>query len=88
MSRPPSSRATDPPDFISRSSETFAAIAGWSFDHRWWVLLLSVLMLAGSLVLASGALVDSSYEAYFDPRDPAYEREATERDEVVDRGQP
>jgi predicted RND superfamily exporter protein len=62
-----------PRDFISRSNETFAAIAGWSFDHRWWVVLLSVLMLAGSLGLASGAHVDASYEAYFDPRDPTYQ---------------
>ena len=29
-------------------------------------------MLAGSVVLASRATVDSSYEAYFDPADPAY----------------
>jgi len=62
-----------PRDLISRSNESFAAIAGWSFDHRWWVVVLSVLMLAGSLVLASGAGVDASYEAYFDPRDPTYQ---------------
>lgn len=62
-----------PRDFISRSNELFAAIAGWSFDHRWWVVLLSVLLLAGSLGLASGAHVDASYEAYFDPRDPTYQ---------------
>jgi len=59
-------------DFITRSNEIFSAIAGWSFDHRWWVSGLALLMLAGSLALASGAKVDSSYEAYFDPRDPIY----------------
>jgi len=59
-------------DFISRLNESFAAIAGWSYDHRWWVVALSCLMLVGSLVLASQAKVDSSYEAYFDPSDPAY----------------
>jgi predicted RND superfamily exporter protein len=59
-------------DFITRLNERFAALAGWSYDHRWWVVALSFLMLAGSLVLASQAQVDSSYEAYFDPVDPAY----------------
>jgi hypothetical protein len=59
-------------DFITRSNEVFGAIAGWSFDHRWWVVALALLLLGGSLVLASGAQVDGSYEAYFDPRDPAY----------------
>ncbi len=28
-----------PPAFITRSNETFAAIAGWTFEHRWWVVL-------------------------------------------------
>ena len=60
-------------DFISRSNQMFAAIAGWSFDHRWWVVALSVLLLAGILVLAGGARVDSSFEAYFDPRDSTYQ---------------
>ncbi|MBW2421181.1 MAG: RND transporter, partial [Deltaproteobacteria bacterium] len=59
-------------DFITRSNETFAAIAGWSFDHRWWVVVLAVLMLSGSMFLAGKARVDSSFEAYFDPQDPAF----------------
>ena len=59
-------------DFITRSNENFGAIAGWSFDHRWWVVALSLLMLAGSVGLASRVTVDSSYEAYFDPADPTY----------------
>jgi predicted RND superfamily exporter protein len=60
-------------DFITRSNEFFAAVAGWSFDHRWWVVALAVAMLVGSAVLAGGARVDSSFEAYFDPRDPAFQ---------------
>ncbi len=59
-------------DFVTRSNEIFAAIAGWSYDHRWWVVLFSVLLLAASLGLAGGARTDASYEAYFDPRDPTY----------------
>ena len=35
-------------DFITRLNESFAAIAGWSYDHRWWVVALSFLVLAGS----------------------------------------
>ncbi len=60
-------------DFVTRSNESFAVIAGWSYDHRWWVVLFSVFLLGGSLVLAGGAHVDASYEAYFDPRDPTYQ---------------
>ena len=59
-------------DFITRSNEAFRSIAGWSFDHRWYVVGLAVAMLATSLLLASGAQVDGSYEAYFDPRDPIF----------------
>ena len=59
-------------DFVTRSNESFAAIAAWSYDHRWWVVLISVLLLAASLGLASGVRTDASYEAYFDPRDPTY----------------
>ncbi len=57
---------------IARLNEAFAAIAGWSFDHRWWVLGACVALLAGSLFAASKARIDNSYEAYFDPADPAY----------------
>ncbi len=59
-------------DFITRSNRAFGAIAGWSFDHRWWVVALALLVLTGSVGLASLATVDSSYEAYFDPRDPTF----------------
>jgi predicted RND superfamily exporter protein len=59
-------------DFVTALNEIFAAIAGWSYDHRWWVLAGCVALLGGSLALASKARIDSSYEAYFDPRDPAY----------------
>jgi predicted RND superfamily exporter protein len=59
-------------DFITRSNRVFGAIAGWSFDHRWWVVALALLVLAGSAGLASQATTGNSYEAFFDPRDPAY----------------
>ena len=60
-------------DFILRMNRFFAAVGGWSYDHRWIVLGLAVVLAAGSLALASRARVDNSYENYFDPRDPVYE---------------
>ncbi len=64
----------DDPDHgvIGRLNRAFAAIAGWSYDHRWWVLLASLVLLAGGMVLAGGARIDNSYEAYFDPGDPVF----------------
>jgi predicted RND superfamily exporter protein len=59
-------------DLVARSSSAFAAIGGWSYDHRWVVLAVAIFLVAGSLLLASGAQVDSSYENYFDPADPIY----------------
>jgi len=72
LNPPPSSADPMQRDFIMRSNERFGAIAGWSFDHRWWVVALALGMFAGSVGLASRATVDSSYEAYFDPADPTY----------------
>ena len=59
-------------DFVTRLNEAFAAIAGWSFDHRIFVLLFCIAIAAGGLQLAAGARVDNSYEAYFDIHDPTY----------------
>lgn len=59
-------------DLVTTLNRGFAALAGRSFDHRWWVVAAGVLLLAGSLALASTAQIDNSYEAYFDPADPAY----------------
>ena len=38
-------------------------------------------LLAGSLGSAAGARVDSSFEAYFDPRDPTYQSYEQFRDD-------
>ena len=67
---PPAAQAG--PDIISRLNLAFADLAGWSFDHRWWVVFFALLLLAGSLGLASTARIDSSYESYFDSEDPTY----------------
>lgn len=68
----PDSRTNGEHDFVTRLNELFAAVAGWSYDHRWWVVAIALGVLGGSLYLASRAEIDSSYEAYFDPSDPAY----------------
>ena len=62
----------EPRDFITSLNRGFAAIAGWSFDHRWWVVLAGAALLGGTVYLALQAQVDSSYEAYFAPDDPVY----------------
>ncbi len=68
MTRPtPTSR-----DFVAAMNERFAAIAGWSFDHRWIVLLLCCAAIFGAAKLSGLARVDASYESYFDPQDPIY----------------
>ena len=59
-------------DLVVALNERFAALAGFSFDHRWFVLGACLALMAGSLVLAGKARVDNSYEAYFDPSDPTY----------------
>ncbi len=66
-----SSSAGDRRDFIAVLNQSFAAIAGWSYDHRGWVLLGCVALAVGSLALATRARIDNSYEAYFDPADPS-----------------
>jgi len=58
--------------YIAWLSKRFAALAVWSFDHRWRVLLLTLLLLGGCLVLASSLRVDSGFESYFDHDDATY----------------
>ncbi len=57
---------------VQSMNDAFARIGGWSYDHRWSVLGAAGLVLGAGLFLASRARVDNSYEAYFDPGDPAY----------------
>jgi len=66
--------APEPPprDLVAALNERFAAIAGWSFDHRWVVLAACLVAVASALALASQARVDNSYEAYFDPADTTF----------------
>jgi predicted RND superfamily exporter protein len=59
-------------DSIEILSEFFEWLAGWSYDHRWVVLAACLLLLGACGYLASGIRFDNSFEAYFDPDDPAY----------------
>ncbi len=51
----------------------FAALAGWSFDHRGWVTAVCLLIFGGGLVLAGRVETDTSYEAYFHEGDSTYQ---------------
>lgn len=51
----------------------FAALAGWSFDHRGWVTAVCLLLFGGGLVLAGRVETDTSYEAYFHAGDSTYQ---------------
>jgi len=59
-------------NYITWLSECFARLALWSFDHRWAVLALCLMIVGGSVWLASSLRVDSGFESYFDHDDPAY----------------
>jgi predicted RND superfamily exporter protein len=59
-------------DFVTALNERFAAIAGWSYDHRWIVIAACLVILGVSLSLATTARIDNSYEAYFDIEDTTY----------------
>ncbi|MGB0620040.1 MAG: efflux RND transporter permease subunit [Myxococcota bacterium] len=58
-------------DLLTRLNDSFAALAGWSFDHRWVVVALSAVLLGGLVHLASTVRQDNSYQAYFDQDDPS-----------------
>ncbi len=61
-----------PEGYIEGLSSFFERIGSWSYDHRWIVLAISVLVLAVCMVFASRARFDNSFEAYFDQSDPVY----------------
>ena len=69
---PGTPRAAGRRNVVTALNEIFAAVAGWSYDHRWWVLIGCVGLAVGSLALATRARIDSSYEAYFDPSDTTF----------------
>ncbi len=75
-------------DAIERLSNFFEAVALWSYDHRWIVLLASFAAWGLGGYLAYGARVDNSFAAFFDTGDPAYKayqeyREDFESDELA-----
>ena len=59
-------------DYIERLSGFFERLGGWSYDHRWTVLSICLLLVGASFFLASWTRYDNSFEAYFDRDDPAY----------------
>lgn len=61
-----------PRDYLVRSSHAFGNFAVWVHDHRWLVLIASLLFAAASAWQASGVGSDSSLDAFFDSDDPTY----------------
>jgi predicted RND superfamily exporter protein len=59
-------------NYVERLSALFGQIGAWSFDHRWVVFAACLLILGASVVLASRARFDNSFEAYFNKGDPVY----------------
>ena len=59
-------------DAMSGLGKVFEAIGGWSYDHRWIVLIASFAVWGLAGFLASGARVDNSVAAFFDTDDPTY----------------
>lgn len=66
----------------------FAALASWSFRHRWLVFSGCMMVLVGALYYVQSVRMDNSFEAFFDESDPAYNayniyRENFGSDEIV-----
>ncbi len=58
--------------YVEVLSEGFEKLGGWSYDNRWIVFALSVLLVALSTYYALGVRFDNSFEAFFDKNDPTY----------------
>jgi predicted RND superfamily exporter protein len=74
-------------DAMSGIGKLFEAIGGWSYEHRWVVLIASVAAWGLAGYLATGARIDNSVAAFFDTDDPTYGaylqyREDFESDEI------
>jgi predicted RND superfamily exporter protein len=61
-----------PAHSFERLDHFFGKLAGFSFDHRWWMVALSILLLLGCLALASKARINNGFESFFDANDTTY----------------
>lgn len=59
-------------DYIERLSGFFERLGARSYDHRWIVLSICLLLVGACFLLASKIRYDNSFEAYFRRDDPAY----------------
>ncbi len=59
-------------DYLARSADAFALLAGWVYDHRWLVLCASILFTAAAAWQAGKVGADASLDTFFDPQDPTY----------------
>ena len=64
--------AKAPKDAMSALGKFFETIGGWSYDHRWVVLIASFVVWGIGGYLSSSARVDNSVASFFDTDDPTY----------------
>ena len=57
---------------IDHVSSFFEKLGGWSYDHRWIVLITCILLLVACFFSAMRVRFDNSFEAYFDRDDQIY----------------
>jgi hypothetical protein len=72
IGKQPVSPLVSSPDHIERMNRFFAHIGTWSFDHRWWVVAAGLLVFVSSMIWASRAHVDMTFDAFFEASDPTY----------------
>jgi predicted RND superfamily exporter protein len=58
--------------YVESLSASFERIGAWSYDHRWIVLSICLLLLGASAVFAARVRFDNSFEAFFDQNDLLY----------------
>ncbi|MBU0996008.1 MAG: MMPL family transporter [Proteobacteria bacterium] len=57
---------------VEKLDRIFEKTGGWSYDHRWVILFVCIMVFGLCLYLAKDVRFDNSFEAYFDRDDPVY----------------
>ena len=76
MSQPAQER-----NVVTLLSEWFSKLAVWSFDRRWFVFVICMLLLGLFTWQSMSLRQDNSFEAYFDQQDPIYSAYLRYRDD-------
>lgn len=68
-------------DRIESLNHFFKKLAGFTYDHRWPMSLICLLVLSVCGYLASSVRFDNSFESFFDKNDPVYKQYLAFRDD-------